>query len=58
MLLPSWHVHRECAILVAETPRSVSDWCVAEALVQLAPLESLAGQIQVSHFLCSFLFCI
>ena len=41
MLLPSWHVHRECAFLLAETPRSVSDWCVAEALVQLPPLESV-----------------
>ena len=41
MLFPSWHVHRECAFLLAETRPSVSDWCVAEALVQRPPLESV-----------------
>ena len=41
MLLPSCHVHRECAFLVAKTTHSVSDWCVTEALVQWPTLESV-----------------
>ena len=41
MFLLSWHVHRDCAFLLAETPRSVSDRCVAEALVQWPPLETV-----------------
>ena len=42
MLLPSWHVHCKCAFLLAETPRSVRDRCVAEELVQWPPLESVS----------------
>ena len=41
MLLPSCHVHRECAFLLAKTPHSVSDCCVTEALVQWPTLESV-----------------
>ena len=40
MLRASWHVHLDDAFLFAETPCSVSDWCVVEALVQLPPLET------------------